>query len=275
MQQKRSRIFHEAIEKYTNEYPLDWAIISSCHKVDREFGGFHLTKITPEMVSNWKASRLREASPATVIREVSIIKKVFKLAARDWGWIGESLVQLVSMPKRGPLRVRWLTVDEETALVSACPPWLANIVQFLIQTGLRRTECITLCWSDINLQEGYFTLLKTKEKLPRSIPLSPKARAIIDSIMAPSNAKYVFVNGQGQRITANHIEYEFRKAVIQSGLQDLHLHDLRHTTASRLVQRGCPLEQVQKILGHSSLLMTLRYAHLDFLQIKSALSESV
>ena len=149
------------------------------------------------------------------------------------------------------------------------------MVSFIAQTGLRKSEAINLKWSDIRIPENYFTLEKTKEKRPRSIPLSPKARTIIDSIIAPGNIEYVFLDESGKQISVSHIDYGFRLAIRKSGLRGVCLHSLRHSFASRLVQRGASLPDLQALLGHSSPTMTARYAHLDLGHLKSVLSVDV
>jgi integrase len=238
--------------------------------MDREFGNFLLRKITPNMVNIWKVGRLKEVAPATVLREVFIIKHVFKLATEQWGWIDYNPIKNVSTPRVSNARTRWLSQDEEDTLMRSCPPWLANAIGFTVQTGLRMGEVIGLRWS--NLHEDYILLEKTKEKRPRAIPLSPKAKGILDLI--PRNIEYIFSDKQGRRITVNHLEYEFKQATQRANLQ-VRFHDLRHTFASRLVQRGVQLYDVQHLLGHRSPIMTQRYAHLSLDHLREVLSQSV
>jgi integrase len=243
--------------------------------LDKKFGHLRLSSFTRDLISGWKMDRLREgAASATVTRELFIIKRVFKLALTEWNWIDNNPVSTVSMPKKDPLRIRWITPEEEEMLMSSCPPWLSRIVSFIVQTGLRKSEATGLKWEDLYLDDGFFTVLCPKEKRPKSIPLTPKARDIIDSIISPRTG-YVFLDESGRKITSSHIEYYFSVSVRRSGLQDLHLHDLRHTFATRLVNRGCPLDRVQRLLGHSSPSMTLRYAHHSIEALKSELAQSV
>jgi integrase len=225
----------------------------------------------PDRVNTWKSNRLKEAAAATVAREVFVLKHVFKLAVEQWEWIDHNPLINVSAPRVSNARTRWLSQCEEDTLMLSCPPWLANAVGFTIQTGLRMSEVIGLKWSD--LHEDYILLEKTKEKRPRAIPLSPKAKNILELIFGSTG--YIFLDAEGKQISTNHLEYFFRLAVQRANLQDLHFHDLRHTFASRLANRGTGLLQIQKLLGHKSILMTQRYSHLNLQALKLALAQTV
>lgn len=264
----------EAIERYQREYDTGPSVQSICGRLDRELGGYELSATSPDIVNTWKAKRLKEAAPATVRMELSVLKRVFNLATDQWEWIDRNRVKVVENPRVSNSRERWLSQDEEDTLVASCPSWLAYIVSFIVQTGLRKSEATDLEWSDVHLDNGYMVLKDTKEKRPRGIPLSPKARNILKALGSKKEG-YVFLDELNRRITSSHIEYSFSIFVKKSGLSNLHLHDLRHTFASRLVQRGESLYHVQSLLGHRSPVTTMRYAHLSLQSLQRAVDRSV
>lgn len=138
---------------------------------------------------------------------------------------------------------------------------LKFIVRFLLLTGARRSEVLRAEWSHIDYIRGIWTIPITKNKRIRKIPMSPELHELIAEIPKMHN-KWLFPaqNFDGHYKDVNRAWYKARD---RAGLQDLRMHDLRHSFASQLVNSGQSLYVVQKLLGHSDLKMTQRYAHLD------------
>ena len=113
---------------------------------------------------------------------------------------------------------------------------------------------------------------ETKTQQPRYIPMTPRAREILDSVPANLTHPFVFSGPSGRPLTIHVLRYHFQKACKKSGIEDFHPHDLRHTVGSWLVQRGVPLYIVSQILGHSSLETTQRYAHLNSEHLSAGLA---
>lgn len=169
-------------------------------------------------------------------------------------------------------RVRWLTEGEEDALLAASPPWLQGMIVFVVETGARKGEMTGLRWRDVDLEQrprGIVRLYFTKGGEPRGIPMSNRLRRLLERLKEgvpgtkPDTRVFQWqVRGGAASIPMGDFKKSWAKALKAAGIEDVHFHDLRHTFASRLVQRGVPLLQVGKLLGHSSLRMTQRYAHL-------------
>lgn len=252
-------------------------------RVRRDLGAdLLLTDITAARIATYRDRLLGEdLEPATVNRYLSAFLALLNRSANEWGWL--RTVPTIKLLRLNNARYRWLNADEEASLLSHCPSHLADLVVFLIETGARLGEALRLTWADVDLDRqprGLVKFMKTKSGKPRGVPLTTRARDLLARIrdgqraltIHDSDQGRVFLYagkgraGKGAPLTA-HRSYRnphgsWATAVERAGLGDLHLHDLRHTFASRLVMRGVPILAVSKLLGHASMTMTMRYAHL-------------
>jgi integrase len=130
--------------------------------------------------------------------------------------------------------------------------------RLLILTGCRLGEIQTLQWSHVAFR--YLELPDSKTGA-RRIPLPPAARSVLDALPRVENNPFVIVgNVPGQAITD--LQHPWRRIRAEAELPDVRIHDLRHTYASNAVANGMPLQMVGKLLGHTQLQTTMRYAHL-------------
>ncbi len=134
---------------------------------------------------------------------------------------------------------------------------------FTLNTGLRRGELVGLKWTDVDLFRKTLTLLKTKNKEKRTIPLN---NTVLELLKAKGNVRhisgYVFTSEDGKGfLNGQHVYRALKLSAERAGIAKLRFHDLRHTFATRLVQAGIDLYVVMELLGHKSLTMTMRYAH--------------
>lgn len=213
------------------------------------FDGLRLDQITRGDIKSWRAQRLKEVKPATVAHQVAFLHHVFKQAIED-GWPGENPAKRLS-PKFDNRRVIWLTPEQEARLRAELAPELWPFVEFAIITGLRKAEQWRLEWSDIH--GATLWVLKSKTHARRGVPLCARAVRILEARQALDTP---FPGDKGWTFKV------FRGACRRAGLPRFTWHGLRHTFASRLVQAGTPLSVVQKLLGHATITMTERYAHL-------------
>jgi integrase len=186
---------------------------------------------------------------------------MFNVARKKWKWtwIRENPVSGLGISVgKSNWRYRWLSLEEETALLDACgegPAWLKPLVVFALQTGMRRGEILNLTWPDVDVRARFIQIRHSKNGEPRSIPMSEILLATVAAMKVRPLSGKVF------QVGINGLRSAFERAVKAAGIEDFHFHDLRHTFASRCVQYGVDLYRVQKLLGHKGPEMTQRYAH--------------
>ena len=228
------------------------------------FGDMVLTGITPKLLASYKTQRrLEQAAPATINKELQLVRHAFNLAVREWEWCRENPMHRVSMEKMHNEVDRWLTPDEEDRLMTASSPWLREFIVFALNTGMRQGEILNLQWQDVDFTRGTLVVMKSKNGTRRTIPLNATVYALLAAKQAAMGAAKgrVFTTPRGNELKVRFLGREFSEARDRAGVPDFRFHDLRHTFATRLVQRGIDLYKVQRLLGHKTSHMTQRYAH--------------
>jgi integrase len=205
--------------------------------------------------------RGRSVRPATINRELGFLSGIFSEAERR-GYVERNPVRGIALlPERND-KLRWLTEEEEGRLLAYCPTFLRPIVLLAIHTGMRRGEILNLKRVDLNFKDGLIRVADTKNHKVRYIPMNVKAREILDQTPEVLGVPFVFVNPEsGDRYVDT--THAFLRACRCAGITGLRFHDLRHTFASRLAQAGIPLNNIRELMGHGSMQMVLRYAHLS------------
>lgn len=232
---------------------------------NKRIGNYTLSALSPSLLCACRDDLAATRSPATVQSYFSALSHVFAIAMREWEWLETSPLLRVRMPKLPRGRVRFLTDIERSALLDACrrerrkPLYL--IVLLAISTGARKQELLSLQWKDVDLGRHQITLQETKNGERRAMFVYGKAHVFLEKHQRLIRSRYVFPNRSGQRPVD--IEREFRRACQRAGLSDFHFHDLRHTAASYLAMNGATPNEIAEVLGHKSLNMVKRYAHLS------------
>ena len=229
------------------------------------YGDRKLNEITPKDIDDFKEIRLKTAKPATANRELSTLRQIYNLAKRWNKYYGENPVSISGLLPEDNMKERILTVEEETKLLSIANEYLRPIIITALQTAMRKSEILTLKWSNVDLDNGVITidLTNTKNKKKRRIPINTTFRTILyEQKLKSGGSDYVFLSQDGTPYKEHYcINNAFRTARKKAGLTDLRFHDLRHTAATRMIEAGAPIVAVSKILGHSDIKMTMRYAH--------------
>ena len=200
----------------------------------------------------------------TIRRYLATMSSAFSFAERS-GWIIQNPILHLdkkAIPEAQP-RTRFLSRDEYRRLLGASSSHLRPLIEMAVETGMRLEELLSLKWEQVDLDRREVRLVLTKSMRPRTVPLSDKAVAVLVAGTRDHRASpYVFINSAtGERYRT--IQRAFRTVCRRAGLEDLRFHDLRHTFASWAVQSGVDLYPLSRILGHSTLQMTTRYAHLS------------
>lgn len=258
--QKRPPTFRELADVYLRDYAKvnkrSWLDDDYRLKVLKcFFGDYPLGEITPQLIEQFRASRLElKNAKATVNRYLALLKRMFSLAV-EWGFSNSNPAQRVrKFPEHEFIKERILTPEEEAALLGKCHGRLKPIVIAALNTGMRRGELLALRCEDIDLRRNLLWVKKSKSGKQRAIPVNRTLRATLRDL--PS-----FDAGRGSVFEAANIQAAFEKARTDAGVPDLRFHDLRHTFATRLVDRGVDIITIQKLLGHSTVVITQRYTH--------------
>jgi integrase/recombinase XerD len=200
--------------------------------------------------------------PPTIRRYLATLSSLFAFAERS-GWLAQNPVTHFdkrSLPEALP-RTRFLTQAEYRRLLASAEPHLRPLIEMAVETGMRMGELFGLRWEQVHLERREVRLVVTKSNRPRVIPLSDRAVAILVASPRIAESPYVFTNPHtGKRYRK--LWQSFRNACSRAGITDFRWHDLRHTFASWHVQSGTDLYRVSRMLGHSTLQMSARYAHL-------------
>lgn len=235
-----------------------------------KLGAFTLADVTPALLAETR-DLLREergVGPATAVRYMAALSHAFTIATKEWGWLESNPMLKVTKPKEPRGIVRFLDEDEKTALLATCKnstnKALYPIVVLAISTGMRRGEILNLSWKDIDLDRGRILLEETKNNERRGVPLVGHAHKILIeySKIRQLNTQLIFPSNHNPNKPIE-IRAPFEAALKEAGIENFRFHDLRHTAASYLAMNGASLAEIAEILGHKTLQMVQRYAHLS------------
>ncbi|MBA2935308.1 tyrosine-type recombinase/integrase [Sphingomonas sp. CGMCC 1.13654] len=231
------------------------------------FGTMRLTEIDSRVVSQWLAEkRAQGLAEGTLVKLKALLGRSFELGAR-WGLAGciPNPTRGIKMPRLDNARERFLTVEEAARLREAVAKSrnkrLPIIVGLLLCTGMRLMELLSAEWANVDLERRVLYLPKTKTKA-RYVPLSQAAIGLIGQIKRKKDARYLFPGRFDPKKHITSIKHSWDAARKEAGLSDVRLHDLRHSSASLMINSGIDLFTVGKVLGHSSYSSTQRYSHL-------------
>jgi integrase len=227
----------------------------------RQFGNRPLGQITRAELQDWQAWKREGRKPATVNRLLGRLRHMFNKAV-EWDLLDRSPMERLRFLPENNARLRYLSIDECNRLLDSCfASHIRAMVTMALHTGMRRGEILNLTWQDIDLDSGSITIRDSKNGQPRHIPMDSTVRDLLSGYIPTSGSSHVFSCASGGRRST--VQRAFRNARIRAGMPDLHFHDLRHTFASHWVMSGGDLYVLKDILGHKSIVMTQRYAHLS------------
>ena len=239
-----------------------------------EIGYLLLADVTPDTITQVKEKLLNEEyrgkprSPTTVLRYMASLSTVFTTSVKDWGWVEESPMRNVKKPKAARGRVRFLDDDERERLLVACKEsrnkWLYMCVILAMSTGMRQAELFSLKWSDVDLKDGFLILHETKNGERRRVPLAGHGLELLreHAKVRRIDTPLVFPSDKNPQKPID-LQQPWETARKHAEISDFTWHDLRHCTASYLAMNGASMTDIAAILGHKSLQMVKRYAHLS------------
>ncbi len=264
----------------------------------KPFGEKPLIELIPALFDQWRTQRLKDGrTTETVNRDIATLKAAISKAVL-WGLIeSHPLERLKLLKSDRSIKVRFLSADEELRLREAAvaretkiraerekankwrqergydlfpkikqqqfADYLRPMTLLSINTGLRQGELFSLKWENVSLERAMLTIEGTyaKSGKTRHMPLNSEAIQVLKTWHEQaSDSELVFPNKHGKKFDT--IKKSWAGLLKTAKIKNFRWHDLRHHFASRLVMAGVDLNTVRELLGHSDMVMTLRYAHL-------------
>jgi integrase len=262
----------------------DWSVYNT--HIRLQLGDYLLVDLHNPMLDIWVREQvLSGLKRSTINKHIHLMNRMLNLA-RHWTFIPLQSQHQQNIKKLavGDHTQRFLSTEEIDRLIAASRtvshPFFCHIVRLFLLTGARHGELRLAKWQDIDLHKREWTVPRSKSGRARRIILSTAAiaafndvRQTAERLMLPIQpTDYAIINPNTH--TAYHSYYTaWFKVRAAADLQGLRIHDLRHTFASVLINKGVSIYEVQTLLGHSSVQMTQRYAHLapDTLQQRTEL----
>ena len=267
----------DLIDRYIRDYLPTAGLKSAQSRVAQlavwraELGALTLAEITPARIVatrskllNAPTKRGRNMTPATANRYIANLRHCLNIGVREFQLLDDNPIRKVRKMAEPRGRVRFLSDEERDALLSVCKESgeaLHCIVVIALSTGARRGEILGLRWADVDMRRERLIFLDTKNGDRRSAPLTGAATECMreHARVRRLDTDFVFPGRNGHPLE---IAKMFRECATIAGLVDFHFHDLRHTAASWLAMDGATLAEIAEVLGHKTLQMVKRYAHL-------------
>ena len=216
--------------------------------------------------------RGKPRSPATVNRYMAALSIALTTAVKEWGWLEDRPMRKVTKPKESRGRVRFLSDDERIRLLKACKEssslYLYPVVVLALSTGMRQGEIMGLTWDAVDLIQGRAILHETKNGERRAVAIAGHALEVLKELnkVRRIDSNFLFPPKQNTPQKLHKpidLRTPWETAVRKAELEDFHFHDLRHSAASYLAMNGASLAEIAEVLGHKTLQMVKRYAHLS------------
>lgn len=289
-------LFDDVIVEYVNGKKVKTPFYkrkSAIKSLQLWFGGRYMDEINEVDVRSFTRSRMdgllpdgkvrcRPVSAGTVNKEVGLFAAAVNWCRKELGWNIHNPAKGMKRPEPEG-RVRWITYEEAISLLKAAgenkrAPWLMDSIFVSLFTGMRFGEVVNLTWEKIDFDRALLVLESgtTKNGKRRSVVLHQQALAALqrrrEFVMEHCpKSQWVFCRKDGAQVKS--MRRSFSTACSNAGITDFRRHDARHTFASWLRMSGADLAVVRDALGHSTIKMTERYAHLDPTHIRQAVSQ--
>jgi integrase len=259
----RTHILRQLLERYAAE------IVPQKRGGDREvymlrtmlrhsIADLSLLNLTQAAVAGYRDDRLASVKADSVRRELAVLRHCLSVAKNEWGVpLSANPVHQVKLPRAGVRRERRASPSELQSLLAACEARnnhrLATLIELAVETGMRRSELLSMRWQDVDLAARTVLLRTTKNGWPRTVPLSSRAAALLK--VTPRDGDVVF------DVSGNAVRLAWQRLRRRAGVSGLRFHDLRHEAVSRFFEKGLNVPEVAMISGHRDPRMLFRYTH--------------
>jgi integrase len=267
-----------------------------CALIDGLGADTRLDAISNDRIARYISDRRRQPGrnggikTATVNGDMNILRAVLRMARDGWDVdIGREPNWKIHKRKPDAERRRYLSYDEQDRLLGQLSPDLATMVVFSLISGVRLASATGLRWADVHRDHIVLRNVKsTRENEQHSIPVTPELRVLLQTLRGQyPDFVFTYVCARGRRSAGRpervrgrrypFTETNWRKAwrvvLGTAGITDLRWHDLRHTSATRLLKATGNLVLVQRLLGHASIVTTQRYAHVEIEDVEAGMRQ--
>jgi len=261
----RKILIKELIKRYVSDIsPTHKGVIPETYRlnaISRTWvGDLDVRYLTNTHFNEYRDWRLRKVSNGTVRSELAMLKRVIETAKRRWDCsIPYNPLTEIEFPPSSRPRNRRLRGDEKERLLVAASSqkniYVKPIIEFAVETGMRRSEILKLLWEDIDFEKRFALLYDTKNGEDRRVPLTRQCMKVLETIRKPSGSVFP--------IAENCIRLAWERVRSKAGIIDLRFHDLRHEAVSRFFEMGMSVPEVALISGHKDVRQLLRYTHLS------------
>lgn len=287
MAEAKKRTLAEAIDRYFAEVlshrknPVNQITYLKWWK--KQIGAYTLADVTSALIVEQRNALVgsknrfkRSVGTTTANRYTQSLGHLFNVAQKEWGWVSENPVSNITKYKESRGRVRFLSDEERKKLLQSCRnsdnPYLYTIVILALSTGARKNEILSLKWKDIDLNRGQIILHETKNGDRRVVPLQGYALELMKkhALVKTLHCDYAFPSKKVSKHADGQFIYQpidirtaWENVIKNAQIENFRFHDLRHSAASYLAMNGASLAEIAEVLGHKTLQMVKRYAHLS------------
>ena len=259
---------HEQYLPFVKGYKRSWKCDEGLlrNHIEPLWGHRYIDEISKTDVIGLMANHRTRYAPGSCNRLLILLRYLFSLP-KKWDMPGAPNNPTTGVPllKEDNQKDRYLSTEEAqhlyTYIQQSDNKMLQYIIPMLILTGARKREVLDARWEDFDYERRLWRIHTTKLGKPRFVPMSDGVVSLLESVPR-YNCEWAFPNPQTCKPFVS-IFNSWNTARIQAGLQEVRIHDLRHSYASFLVNAGRSLYEVQRLLGHTQIKTTQRYAHLS------------
>ena len=247
-------------------------------RLDPHFGNMPIKNLTPSMINEYIAGRLKTESylggtirPATVNREMILLKTMFNKAIRD-GKLEKNPLKGIKHLKENNERERILSAEEWERYKASCPPWYLPIATMAYFTARRRGKIINLALSRVDLKNGFIRLRPedTKTQYGRSIPIHPEVMEVLKKGLKVRSLDMDKVfHRNGKPITKRTVREAHESICKKAEIENFTFHDFRHTAINNWRKAGHDYFKIMAASGHRTVSVFKRYNMVDEGELKT------
>lgn len=283
LKKKKRYLFGELVDWYlslstTKKIKTIYKVRQHCRRLKKAFGQMQADSIKPSMVEDYQQKRLSEITyrgtptkPATVNREVEVMKRIYNLAMREEMVERNPCWKVTRISERNA-RDRLLSAEEWEGLLKELPQHAADIVIVAYHTGMRSGEIFGMTWDRVNIKEGYFNLTSkdTKTGQARHVYFNGQVREVLERLGKIRHVSHNFVfTYKGKPLKS--IKVALENALKKAKITDFRMHDFRHIFNTNARKAGVDRTVIMKLTGHKTLSMFNRYNTVDAADARQAL----